>query len=65
MHNTILQRVKRRPAPASYFHHLFKIFQTPSPGEVIKIYPFKSGGGQGSELCQLIGSTGTDRNIGH
>ena len=42
-----------RPAPAPYFHLLFKIFQIlppPSPGEVIKIYslPLKKGG---SELC--------------
>ena len=29
----------RRPAPAPYFHFLFKIFQIPQPpGEVIKVY---------------------------
>ena len=47
----------RRPAPAPYFHFLFKIFQIPlPPGEVVKIYfplppppLFKKGR---SELCR-------------
>ena len=30
--------VLRRPAPAPYFHPLFSVFQTPFPGEVVKIY---------------------------
>ena len=48
----------RRPAPASYFHSLFLIFQShppPSP-EIIKIYslPFKTGGGGGPNYETLL-----------
>ena len=36
----------KRPAPAPYFHPLFKVFQSsPPPGKLIKIYfpPLKRG----------------------
>ena len=49
----------RRPAPAPYFHHLFKNFsESPPPGEVIKIYfpTLKRGG---SKLCWFIKDTTT------
>ena len=55
----------RRPAPAPYFHHLFKNFsESPPPGEVIKIYfpTLKRGGPNyaGSEkTLQLPGETQT------
>ena len=46
----------RRSSPTPYFYTLFKIFQIPPPGEVIKIYfpPLKGRGGRGGTETMII-----------